>query len=223
MSCCLPQNPKSSIGKLFSKMAKKYTKRFKKRGLESSQQNLLDGLNQANYSGDKILEIGCGVGFFHQLLIKGGAISATGFDLSDTMIEEAKKLADENNLAEQTNYQVANFAEVYKDVAMHDLTILDKVICCYPQSEDLVTKSVQKTNKTYAVIYPRLTLFNKIGFQLLTLAMIIIRSDFRPFLYSPNDIESWITRNGFEKSTESNNFIWLSQVYTRNQTLTSLN
>ena len=215
MTCCLPKEPKSGIGKLFSKMSKRYTKRFKKHGLEKPQLKLLDGLNEVGYTDQSILEIGCGVGFFHQLLLKIGAKSATGFDLSCSMIEEAKKLAIENHLEEQTNYIVEDFAETYHKTESHDLTLLDKVICCYPESEDLVTKSVQKTNKTYAVIYPRRTLFNRIGLSFLNLIMLIIRSDYRAFLYKPENIEDWITRNGFKKASESNTLIWLSQVYTR--------
>ena len=47
------------------------------------------------------------------------------------------------------------------------------------------------------------------------LAMKIVRSDFRPYVHSPERIEKWIAETGFDKHYQNNNMVWLTQVYVK--------
>ena len=209
MSCC----PCSPISRFFSRFAKSYRRRFSRKGLEPSQKQLLQGIEAKDLNGKTLLEIGCGVGYFHQLMLKNGAASATGVDLSDKMIEQAADLAGENQLAEQTRYLVGDFVELQEKVNAADITVLDKVVCCYPDPAKLIGASASKTHQVYALTYPRRNLLTRTAFSVVNLLLRMIRSGFRVYVYEPAFIEKLIAGNGFQKNFERHTFFWLSQVY----------
>ena len=133
MSCCCPHS--NSANRFFSFFAGRYRRRFEKKGFEPSQKQLLEGLQQVGYRDCKILEIGSGVGHLHQTLLEQGATSAVGIDLASKMICEAQQWADERRLTDRTAYIEGDFMEIADTVKEADVTVLDKVVCCYPDAE----------------------------------------------------------------------------------------
>ena len=214
MSCCCPHS--RSAGKLFSIFARRYRKRFQKKGFEPSQKQLMEGLSQAGYEGASILEIGSGVGHIHQTLLEQGARQAMGIDLAPKMIEEAQQWANDRDLGDRTDYIEGDFVTMGNDnIEIADITVLDKVICCYPDADALVHKSLQKTGRIYAVTYPRKHMLTMIGEKIGIVVMWLIRSCFHPYVHDPEQIEAWITGQGFEKLYENKTLIWLTQVYVK--------
>ena len=145
MSCCCPHS--KSGGRIFSFFARSYRRRFTKNGFEPSQQQLISGIENAGFKAASLLEIGSGVGYLHQTLLERGAKSAVGIDLAPDMLKEAQTWAEEKNLNEHVEYIQGDFIELLDQVEAADVTILDKVVCCYPHAELLVNSSAQQ-NKT---------------------------------------------------------------------------
>ena len=136
MSCCCPHS--RSANRFFSLFAGRNRKRFEKKGFEPSQKQLMEGLEQAGYQGSKILEIGSRVGYLHQTLLEQGATSAVGVDLASKMIDEARHRAEERSLADRTEYVQGDFMDIADSLTDADVTVLDKVVCCYPDADGLV-------------------------------------------------------------------------------------
>jgi 2-polyprenyl-3-methyl-5-hydroxy-6-metoxy-1,4-benzoquinol methylase len=213
MSCCCPHS--KSGGRLFSFFAKSYRKRFAKKGFEPSQAQLMSGLKQAGYTDATILEVGSGVGYLHQVLLEQGAKSAVGIDFSQDMLNEATSWANEKGLADRTQYIQGDFIELLDQVDAADVTVLDKVVCCYPFAELLVNSSTAKTKRVYALTYPRDRWFTKVAIEIMAFFLKLSGSDFRAFVHNPDDIERWILEAGFKKTYQEQTFIWLSQIYTK--------
>ncbi len=211
MSCCCPHS--RSGGRFFSLFARNYRRRFTKKGFEPSQLQLMAGLQLAGYNNATLLEIGSGVGYLHQILLEQGAKTAVGIDLSEDMLKEARDWAAEKGLADRTDYIQGDFIELLDQVEPAEVTILDKVVCCYPYAELLVKSSIAKTTRTYALTYPRKLWFTKLGVAILAIALKLIRSDFRPYVHDPDDVERWVIEAGFKKAYQENTLIWLTQVY----------
>ncbi len=211
MNCCCPHS--NSANRFFSRFAGRYRKRFEKKGFESSQQQLMEGLDQAGYQNAAILEIGSGVGHLHQTMLEQGAATAVGIDLATQMIEEAGRWAEERALADKVEYIAGDFMEISEKVRTADVTVLDKVVCCYPDAEGLVQTSLNKTNRVYALTYPRDRWYVRAGMGVMAFAMKVMRSDFRPYVHSPELIERWITQSGFDKRYQNTNVVWLTQVF----------
>ena len=139
MSSCCPHA--RSAGRFFSFFAHRYRKRFKKKGFEPSQQQLIAGLEQVGYRDATVLEIGCGVGHLHQSLLEQGADSAVGIDLASSMLAEARDWAGERGLTERTDYIEGDFMLVADQVDPADISLLDKVVCCYPDAHRVCWKN----------------------------------------------------------------------------------
>jgi magnesium-protoporphyrin O-methyltransferase len=211
MSCCCPHS--KSGGRIFSFFARSYRRRFAKKGFEPSQVQLMDGLEQAGYNNATLLEVGSGVGYLHQVLLEQGAKTAVGIDLSGDMLDEAKNWAAEKGLTDRTEYIQGDFIELLDQVEAAGVTILDKVVCCYPHAELLVNSSIKKTTRVYALTYPRKRWFIKLAIEIMAVGLKLMRSDFRAFVHEPADIERWIIKAGFKKTYQAQTFIWLTQVY----------
>ncbi|HEC11826.1 MAG TPA: methyltransferase domain-containing protein [Acidiferrobacteraceae bacterium] len=213
MSCCCPHS--RSASRFFSFFAGRYRKRFEKKGFEPSQKQLMKGLEQAGYQGSKVLEIGSGVGHLHQTLLEQGARSAVGVDLAPKMIDEARHWAQDRSLADRTQYILGDFMEISDSLSDADVTVLDKVVCCYPDADGLVHGTLSKTNRVYALTYPRDRWYVRAIMGVMAGAMKIVRSDFRPYVHDPRMVEKWITGAGFSKQYQDHNLVWLSQVYVK--------
>ena len=210
MNCCTQT---TGVGRFFSRFARLHRKRYKKRGFSSSQKQLISGLKQHEFKEASILDIGCGVGYLHQSLLDHGASRAVGIDLSEGMIHEARALAKEKHLEGRTEYIQGDFVDLADGLAESDFTILDKVVCCYPNAFSLVKTSIEKTTRVYALTYPRNRWFLRFFSTLAAVALKLIGSQFRGYVHDPEKIASWITEKGFKKSYENQTMIWLTQVY----------
>lgn len=211
MSCCCPEA--RSAGKFFSLFARIYRKRYAKKGFEKSQKQLVDSLRQAGFQDASLLEIGSGVGYLHQTLIEEGAASAVGVDLSPKMISEARIGAEENGLSDRVRYIEDDFVSMEEELDQVDITIMDKVVCCYPDADALVHKTLSHTRRVYALTYPRNRWFLRAGSRFMAGVFFVLRVQFRNYIHNPDLIEKWITNNGFNKKYENQTTVWLTQVY----------
>ncbi len=209
-SCCCHAR---AAGGLFSRFARYYRYRYRWFGLEHSQRQLLRGLERIGYHGASLLEIGCGVGYLHQWLLKHGAAKATGVDLSPVMLEEARQLAREQGLGNKVFYRQGDFIELSECLDSADIVLLDKVICCYPDAEGLLARASEKAGRVLALTYPRAHPLNRFGMGALNLLLSLSGSDFRTWLHDPEHIEKYLSDLGWKKSYQANSLIWLSQVY----------
>jgi ubiquinone/menaquinone biosynthesis C-methylase UbiE len=72
--------------------------------------------------GKLVLDLGCGVGWLSVILAKRGAI-VDGIEISSVAIEQAQRMAKLNNVAEQTEFQVASAYNLPFEAERFDLVI----------------------------------------------------------------------------------------------------
>jgi len=210
-SCCHSDSAK----KVFSFFAHSSRKRFEKKGFEASQKQLLAGLEQVGYRGATLLEIGCGVGHLHQSLLEQGANTAVGIDLAPKMLAEAREWANQRGLDDRVDYLEGDFMELGDSVEMADVSVLDKVVCCYPDAHGLLQQSLVKTRCAVALTYPRDRWFVRLGTGIWNFVLWLLRSDFRTYIHDPDQIEKWVTGDGLDKRFEDQTAAWTTQVFVR--------
>ena len=213
MSCCCPQA--SSAARFFSRFAGRYRRRFERRGFERSQLQLMAGLAAAGYGDATVLEIGCGVGHLHQTLLERGARAATGVELAPAMLAEARRWAAERGLAARTDYREGDFIALAAALDVAEVTVLDKVVCCYPDAAGLVDASLARTGRVYALTIPRDRWFTRLGVAVIAVGMRVLGSAFRPYVHSPQEIDARIRGQGLERVWQDHTVAWLTRVYAR--------
>jgi len=216
MNCCL-----EGTNEFFNTQARRLEKYFKKKGLRQEQKYLVAGIRQNEIKNAEILEIGCGVGGLHLSLLKDGAANATGFDLSEKMIAIARKLSQEMGLQDRAQYWRGDFVTMHGEAPAADITVLDKVICCYENAPALISRSTAKTRRLYAVSYPRENLFVKIMFRNAKYFLKLFGQSFHPYYHEPRRVQQWIAAAGFEKIYEKATLVWLVQVFQRKEEIPS--
>jgi len=210
--CCVHNR---DTGRFFGWFAKRYRRRFARKGLEPSQKHLVEGVTRSGFNGATLLDIGCGIGCLHQRLLQAGALSAVGVDLSAKMLEEARAQAREQGLAERTDYREGDFVELADVLAPADIVILDKVICCYPDADALVQRSARLAGRVYAFTIPRdrwTVIFALLASRIF---LVLIRCGFRSYAHDPAAVDRWLRHEGLVRVFEESTFFWLTRVYSR--------
>src|SRR4051812_36491828 len=213
MSTCCVHN--RDTGRFFGWFAKRYRKRFARKGFEPSQRHLMKGLRSSGFNGATLLEIGCGIGYLHQRMLEAGAATAVGIDLSARMLQEAREQARQHGLAERTDYREGDFVELAHLLRPADIVILDKVICCYPDADALVQRSAGMAIRLYAFTIPRDRWTVRFAFVASRLLTALIRCGFRPYVHDAATIEHRVMQAGFVRVFEEYSVMWLTRVYAR--------
>lgn len=214
-SCCSVPVDNEPTNKFFSRWAKRYAKRFRKGGLEKTQRYILEGIRKEPVTARRILDIGCGVGSLHLTLLKEGAATATGVEISEGMISQAKKFAEDFRLQDRTNYVVGDFVREAPAVQEADLTMLDKVVCCYEDYDALISTSTAKTRSIYALSHPRQNILVEFVFKLQIFFAKLFRSAFHPFWHDWSAIHRLILTKNFELIYSNSTIAWQVLVYRR--------
>lgn len=213
MVCC--PAAQTSTGRFFSRFARRYRRKYQRRGLERTQRQMVQALEGVAVAGRSLLEVGCGVGYLHQQLLLNGAASAVGVDLSEDMLKEARRFADERGLAGRVQYRQGDFIEMAADLPRFDITLMDKVICCDPRGEALVSAATDRTGLACVLTYPRGHWLNRAGAGLASFILRLVGSAYRPYVYDPAQVEAWFVERRFVRRESVSTLFWLTQVYVR--------
>ena len=216
MSSCCQSNPlQEGTNRFFSRWSKSYARRFRKGKLDNVQKYLLEGVRKEPIHSKEILDIGCGVGSLHLTLLKEGAAKATGVDMAEGMISQAQKFSKQLGLSERTEYVVGDFVESAEKVGSADITLLDKVVCCYEDADTLVKESAEKTKRVYALSHPRQSFPVKAIFHTEIFFARLFRAKFHPFWHDWQRLRELITAQGFKLIYENATIVWQVAVYRR--------
>jgi len=210
MNCCYSENP---AGKFFDKEVKKWVKKYRKKGIEKITRMMLAGIEELGINGKTILEVGGGVGGAHRKLLRDGAAKAYATELSQEMLIASAEFSKEENLVDKVEYILGDIVEMNGEVPEVDITMHDKVICCYEFSDALLEKTLNKTNNIYAFVMPRDKFRVEIGFRFFKILSKLFKWEFYPFVHPVQPILDKIESAGFKLKYENNTFIWKARVY----------
>ena len=213
--CCTTHKSPSGTAAFFSHHSRRYAKRFRRSGLEKAQEYLLTGIKSEPILGNSILDIGCGVGQLHLTLLREGAERAVGVDLSPDMLHEAQKFAETFGLSERTQYLEGDFTQLAHSVPESDITVLDRVVCCYEDLTNLLHTSTGKTRRVFALSHPKENLVMEGVFKAQVFLARLFKWGFRPFWHNWGEMKLKILSLGFELVYENSTFGWQVLVFRR--------
>ena len=149
--CCDPRGCEDMFGPRF---AAHQARRYRRRGLDATEQHIVDFLEGAGIDGATILEIGGGAGQIQLELLRRGAASATNLELVDTYDTQAAQLASQAGMTDRMHRRIVDIAATPDDVAPADVVVLHRVVCCYPDYERLLAAAADRTKSLLVFSYP---------------------------------------------------------------------
>ena len=213
MSCC---RHCVDAGDLFNpRAARRDLRRYRSRGPSATTRLLLDSLLAQRGNDQTLLDIGGGVGAIPHELLQAGFSQAVQVDASAAYLAAAGEEAGRRGLADRITYHYGDFVDLAPDLAEADVVTLDRVVCCYPDVERLVTASAGKARHLYGLVFPRERSFMAVGARLANAWFRLRGSAFRTYLHPTEQVEGILGRCGFRRTSLTHSFLWQVATYAR--------
>lgn len=213
MSCC--DFPRAADAQFGPKLARKDMVRYLKKGPDGTTQCLLDLIRDTGMTQATLLDIGAGIGVIHHELVDGTVARAIHVEASPSYIAEASREAEQRGHTAALRFIEGDATELADAMPMADLATLDRVICCYPNWESLVTHSAAKTRRYYGFSVPRDRWSVRLAVALQNLLRRVRGSTFRTYVHSLDAIDRKLADLGFRRVSVRNSFVWHAALYTR--------
>lgn len=162
-----------------AKQARLDAKRYRMRGVRGTSRDLVE--LAGDVSGASVLEVGGGVGAIELELLAAGAARATDVELSGEYEEESQKLLAERGLTDRVERRVGDF--VAEPVEPHDVVVMHRVVCCYPDVDALVGVAASCARRRMVLTYPQERWWTRAGVRVINLILRLSSSEFRTFVH----------------------------------------
>lgn len=210
--CCDP----APYGRFFDeKEAKRRLKDYRRNGLDRMATRLLSYLGERGLHGTTVLEVGGGIGDFQVELLKSGAERTVNVELSGGYEETARELSDTEGLTGRVERRLGDFVEQAELMEPADVVVLNRVICCYPGMERMMSASVAKTRWLLAIAVPRDRLLSRMMVKMSNAILRIRGHEFEAFVHPVAGMEAIASRAGLTGVFASEGLVWKGLVFER--------
>jgi len=203
--CC----DSSGYGALFGeRFSRHLARRYRRRGLDRTATRMLEFLTEQGVDGASVLEIGGGVGALQLELLQRGASRATNLELVDSYDDDAAALAADAGMADRMTRRRVDLATSPDEVEPHDIVVLHRVVCCYPDYERLLGAAAGHARRLLVYSHPPRNPVSRAIFAGENLLFRLRRNPFRTFLHDPAAMTTAAQRDGLEIGYRHRGFTW---------------
>lgn len=186
-SCCKPSP--GDYRRLFNRrFARRDLDRYRRKGLSATERDLVT--LSGDVAGLSVLEVGGGIGALQLELLEAGAARATNVELSGGYEDAAAELL----AGRAVERVVADFVDA--DMPAHDVVLLHRVVCCYPDVDALVDAAAARTGRLLALTLPQQRRWIGIGLRLLNVWLRLTRCGFRAYQHPLERVAAAAARYG---------------------------
>jgi len=205
MSCC---NPRGCDEFFSPRFARRAARRYRKRGLDETARRMVEFLEARGIEGASVLEVGGGVGEIQVELLERGAARTLNLELSPAYDEEAKALLRERGLEGRAERRLHDIAVEPAGVELADVVVLNRVVCCYPDYERLLTAAAQHARRLLVFSYPRRNAVSRLVVRVQNIVFALLRREFRTFTHPPARMLAVLERRGLRVSFVHRGLVW---------------
>lgn len=200
--------------------AEKERRRYLKKGPKSSTALLINQMCRSVKINDRLLDIGGGIGILGRELKEYGIRSYTSVDASSGYQKIAAEwLATDPSQNWQSTFIQGDFIDESIQLPAFEHVTLDKVICCYPQMEDLLHAAARKCTGQLGLSFPPSGRLSRLFRSLLNFYLMIKGNPFRTFIHSEKEIHRILKGQGLERSFAGKSFPWKVEIWQRKTVL----
>lgn len=203
-SCC-PRD----YDRLFTRrFAERLAQRYRKRGLDRTARRMTEFLLGCGIEGATVLGIGGGVGDIELELLKAGAARAQVLELSPAYREPARALAAAMRVGDRLDWRIHDIAQDPDAVLAADVVVMNRVVCCYPDYERLLSAAADHARRALVFSHPPRNATTRAFYALFNLVMRLMRSDFRGFTHPPQAMQAVLEGRGLLRTYEHRGLVW---------------
>ena len=198
------------------KTARHDLRRYRKRGPSRPTRVLLDAIRHEGVERASVLDIGGGIGAIQQELLAAGAAHATAVEASSAYLRAALAEAERRGTVDRVSFRPGDFVAIADEVEPADVVTLDRVICCYPDMESLVSRSADRARRVYGLVYPQDAWWVRLGIRASNLMLRLGRRTFRAHAHRTVAVDAVARAHGLEPALRRRvGPIWQVALYTR--------
>jgi magnesium-protoporphyrin O-methyltransferase len=188
---------------------------YRQNGAEGSTKRLIEVLVAEGIEGASLLDIGGGVGVVQLELLKAGMATSMDVDASGPFLQVAEAEAEELGFKDRTAYRHGDFVALADEVEEADVVTLDRVICCYPDVQALVSTSARHARRLYGLVYPVDRWWSRSVVRILNFFTMLSRSEYRAHVHSEALVDRLIRDAGLQPRYRHAGMVWQTVMYAR--------
>jgi magnesium-protoporphyrin O-methyltransferase len=167
-------------------------------------------------TGASVLDIGGGIGAIELELLAAGAERATSIEISGAYEREALTLLEERGLVQRVDRRVGDFVADAATIEPHDIVVMHRVVCCYPDADTLVGEAAEHATRLLLLTYPQERALIRSAVQVINLFLRLSRCGFRTYAHPVEQIHAQAARHGLVlQARKRNGVLWESAAFAR--------
>lgn len=209
--CCVPPDPDAYDAVFDRRFAERVARRYGARGLTGVERRLLEFLVESGIEGATVLEIGGGVGELQLELLARGAARTVNLELSHEYEADAERLFTAAGVSDRVTRVVGvDVATDPQAVEQADVVVLNRVVCCYPDAERLLTAAAGRAKRTLAFSHPRRNWLTRARVALENRIRRESLRGFRSFVHRPETMLDAVRGQGFAVVRAEPGLTWMT-------------
>ena len=198
-----------------TKDAKADLESYRRKGPDPTTRVLIDAIASEGVTGATLLDIGAGIGAIQLGLLPVGLARAEIVDASPAYVRLARGEATRRGYADRTNGRVGDFVAIAPDVATADIVTLDRVVCCYPDADALMSAVTAHARRVVGLVYPRVTWWMRLGARIGNVVMPLLRRPSVIYIHPDAAVHEPLRAAGFVRRDIKRTLAWQVALYVR--------
>jgi SAM-dependent methyltransferase len=214
MTCC-PVYQDAANQQFTEKIADRDLATYRRKGAGLTTRLLCDALVAAGATNGSLLDIGTGIGALTFELLDRDISRAIAVDASAAYVKAASQEAARRDRSRVIQFVKSDFLTAAGDIPSATMVALDRVICCYPDWEPLLSEALRHAERHFAFSYPRDVWYVRAGNDFVNFGRQLRGYQFRTFVHPPAEMAELIRRTGFAPATSRQTRLWCVESYSR--------
>jgi 2-polyprenyl-3-methyl-5-hydroxy-6-metoxy-1,4-benzoquinol methylase len=197
------------------KVAERDLRRYRRRGPDATTRFMLAELRRWPLEGRKLLDVGGGIGVISAELAGADVAGVTVVEASPAYLEVAQREVGPRYESRPTKFILGDFALIAATLPDADVVTLDRVVCCYPDSEALLRGAADRARQLLAFTYPLDRWYVRTIIALENFWLWLTGNTLRAFVHSPERMGAVLEAAGLVRATRREAFLWTFDLYRR--------
>ena len=191
-------------------------------GPDRTTRMLLEMIEANSDRGVTVLDVGGGIGIIALELLGTRASRAVLVEASPAYLDAAREEASQAGFDDRIEIVAGDFVRHAADIDPADVVTLDRVVCCYPDVDALVSASAPKARRLYGLVLPRDRWYVRWAVRLDNVRYRLKGRAYRAHAHGNARVDGLARASGLRPRAEAFTLLWRVVLYARDDTEPSL-